>query len=110
MTGEMPVGVREGTAIAMAKVIVQHRVTDYDRWLTVYIEHGDVRRRHGGTGHTITRAAGDPNNLVVVNEFDTLAGATAFSQDPTLPEAMARAGVDGMPQVWIVNEADTAAY
>jgi hypothetical protein len=94
----------------MAKVIVQHHVADYDTWLPVYIEHGAVRRQHGGTGHTITRAADDPNSLVVVNEFATLAGATAFTQDPSLPAAMQRAGVDSAPQVWIVSEAETAAY
>ena len=94
----------------MAKVIVQHHVADYDRWFGVFIEHGDVRRRHGGTGHSVTRGAADPNSVVIVNEFGTLAGATAFSQDPSLPEAMARAGIDSAPQVWIVNEADLATY
>ena len=94
----------------MVKVIVQHHVSDYDRWYPVYTEHGEVRRRHGGTGHTITRAVDDPNQLVVVNEFETLAGARAFSQDPSLQDAMQRAGVDSAPQVWIVNAAETAAY
>ena len=94
----------------MVKVIVQHHVADYDRWLPVYIEHGAVRRQHGGTGHSITRAVADPNSLVIVNEFATLEGATAFSKDPSLPDAMVRAGVDGPPQVWIVSDADAATY
>jgi hypothetical protein len=94
----------------MAKVIVQHRVADYDRWLPVYEEHGAVRRQHGGTGHTITREASDANSLVVINEFATVDGARAFSQDPSLPEAMGRAGVEGQPQVWIVDEVETKAY
>lgn len=94
----------------MAKVIVQHHVADYDHWFPVFIEHGAVRRQHGATGHTVTRAASDLNSIVIVNEFATLAGATAFTQDPSLPDAMARAGVDGAPQVWIVNEADAATY
>jgi hypothetical protein len=94
----------------MAKVIVQHHVADYDKWLPSFIEHGAVRRQHGATGHSVTRSAADPNSLVIVNEFATLAGATAFSQDPSLPEVMHAAGVDSQPQVWIVNEADNAAY
>ena len=94
----------------MAKVIVQHHVADYDKWFPVFIEHGAVRRQHGATGHSVTRSAADPNSIVIVNEFATLAGATAFSQDPSLPDVMARAGVDGPPQVWIVNEADVASY
>jgi hypothetical protein len=94
----------------MAKVIVQHSVADYDTWFAVFTEHGEVRRRHGATGHSVTRSAADPNSIVIVNEFATLEGASAFSQDQSLRQAMARAGVTSAPQVWIVNEADVATY
>lgn len=94
----------------MAKVIVQHHVTDYERWFPVFTEHEAIRRRHGATGHSVNRAVADPNTLVIVNDFATLEGARAFSQDPSLPAAMERGGVDGAPQVWIVEEADARAY
>jgi hypothetical protein len=94
----------------MAKVIVQHQVADYDRWLEVFKEHQAVRQSHGATGHSVTRAAADPNTIVIVNDFATLEGAQAFTQDPSLPAAMAKGGVTGAPQVWITNEADAAAY
>jgi len=94
----------------MVKVIVQHKVADYDRWLPVFEEHEAIRRQHGATGHTITRVASDPNTIVIVNDFATLEGALAFAQDPSLPEAMARGGVEGHPQVWIANEAETRRY
>lgn len=94
----------------MAKVIVQHHVVDYDRWFPVFTEHEVVRRQHGATGHSINRAVADPNTLVVVNDFATLDGARAFTQDPSLPAVMARAGVDGAPQIWIVDESETRTY
>jgi flagellar basal body rod protein FlgC len=94
----------------MAKVIVQHHVTDYDRWLVVFNEHQAVRQSHGATGHSINRGVDDANSIVIVNDFATLDGAHAFTTDPSLPAAMARGGVDGAPQVWIMNEADAAAY
>ncbi len=94
----------------MVKVIVQHHVTDYERWLPVYTEHAAVRRQHGATGHSIGRGVADPNSLVVVNEFASLDGARAFSTDPSLQDAMQRAGVDSAPQVWIVDEAEAATY
>lgn len=94
----------------MARVIVQHHVADYDRWYPVFTEHGDVRRQHGATGHSINREAADPNSLVIVSEFATLAGARAFTQDPSLPAAMERGGVDGRPQVWIVDEVEASQY
>ena len=94
----------------MAKVIVAHHVADYGRWFPVFTEHEAVRRQHGATGHSIGRVVEDPNTVVIVNEFATLEGARAFSQDPSLPAAMARGGVEGHPQVWIVEEADARAY
>lgn len=94
----------------MAKVIVQHRVVDYDRWFPVFTEHEAVRRQHGATGHSVNRVVADPNSVVIVTDFATLEGARAFSQDPSLPAAMERGGVDGAPQVWIVEEADARRY
>lgn len=94
----------------MVKVIVQHHVADYDTWFAVFDEHGEVRRKHGATGHAVSRAIDDPNSVVIVNEFATLAGAQAFATDPSLPEVMHRAGVDGAPQVWITEDASVLAY
>lgn len=68
---------------------------------------GRLRR---ATGHSINRAVADPNTIVIVNDFATLEGALAFTQDPSLPAAMQRRGVDGAPQVWIVDEAEARAY
>lgn len=94
----------------MTKAIVQHHVVDYDRWYPVFTEHESVRRQHGATGHSIYRAVADPNTIVIVNDFATLEGALAFTQDPSLPAAMERGGVDGAPQVWIVDEAEAKGY
>jgi quinol monooxygenase YgiN len=94
----------------MAKVIVQHHVSDYDRWYPVFTDHGAIRREHGATGHAIHRGVEDPNTIVVVNEFSSLDGARAFLSDPSLKEAMSRAGVDSEPQVWVVEEAERQTY
>ena len=94
----------------MVKVIVQHRVADYERWLPVFTDHEAVRRQHGATGHSITRDVADPNSIIIINEFATLEGAKAFSQDPSLPAAMAAGGVVGAPQVWIASDAEAKTY
>ena len=94
----------------MAKVIVQHHVEDYERWHTVFKEHGAVRREHGATGHIVHRGVEDPNTIVIVNEFATLDGARAFLADPSLKEAMSRAGVDSEPNVWVVDEVEAETY
>lgn len=94
----------------MAKVIVQHEVADYDRWFPFFTEHETVRRQHGATGHLVARDSANPDNVVVVTDFASLAGARAFAADPSLPAVMAKAGVAGHPQVWIVEESDTRRY
>ncbi len=94
----------------MTKVIIQHHVADYDRWHGVFKEHEATRRQHGATGHTIYRVVTDPNTIVVVSDFAAADGIKSFMEDPTLPEAMERGGVDGPPQVWIVEEADSKRY
>ena len=94
----------------MTKVIVQHHVADYDRWLPVFTEHESVRRQHGAAGHSINRAVAAHNSLVIVNDFATLEGALAFTQDPSLPAAMERGGVDAAPQVWITDEIEARQY
>ena len=94
----------------MPQVVVQHSVEDFDAWKPVFDEHGEVRRAHGATGHRIYRTTEDPNTIVIVNEFATLEGAQAFMTDPSLKEAMARAGVTSAPQVWIVDEHEVESY
>ena len=94
----------------MPKVIVQHHVADYDHWYPAFTEHEAVRRQYGATGHSISRAVADPNTIVIVNDFATLEGAQTFTQDPSLPAVMERAGVDGPPQIWIVDEVESSQY
>ena len=94
----------------MTKVIVQHHVADYDQWHPVFKEHGEIRRTHGATGHAVHRGVEDPNTIVVVNSFGSLEGAQAFLGDPSLKEAMARAGVDSEVQVWVVDEVEAETY
>jgi hypothetical protein len=46
------------------------------------------------------------NPVVIVSDFATLEGAQAFAWDPSLPVAMEPGGVEGAPQVWIVEESE----
>ena len=91
-------------------LIVQHRVSDYEAWKTVFDEHEEVRRRHGATGHELYRGLDDPNEITVVNHFPSRAAAEAFAVDPSLKEAMERGGVVSEPRVTWAEQADTAEY
>ena len=94
----------------MAKLVVQHRVQDYARWKAVFDEHGKVWQKHGAKGHTLYRSVDDPRVLVILTEFPTTQGAKAFAADPTLKEAMARAGVESVPNIYLCEEVETVRY
>jgi uncharacterized protein (DUF1330 family) len=42
---------------------------------------------------------GDPDNVLVIHEFDSVETARAFFANPDLKEAMQRGGVKGEPRI-----------
>jgi len=91
-------------------VIVQHRVSDFDAWKTAFGEHGDVRKRHGATGHEVYRGLDDPNEVTAVIHFPSREAGEAFAADPSLKEAMEQGGVVSEPRITWAEEADSADY
>lgn len=89
----------------MTTVAVRHRVADYDAWRIAYDEHGAVRKTHGTTGDTVLRDAQDPNEVLVLTYWPSITEAQAFANDPSLGEAMGRAGVIGAPRIEFYEEA-----
>ncbi len=99
-----------GRIVVSVQVVVSHHVADFNAWKPVFEEHGEIRRRHGATGHHLYRSIDDPGQVIVVNEFADEAGARAFADDPSLPEAMQRAGVDGPPVIHFCGLVETVDY
>jgi len=89
----------------MATIAVRHRVENYEAWRTAYDEHGSVRKSHGCTGDVVLRDEGDPNEVMVITQWPSLANAHAFASDPSLPEAMQKGGVAGPPRIEFYEEA-----
>lgn len=94
----------------MVILVVHHRVRDYDAWKAVFDEHESVRRSHGETEHRVYRDIHDPNRVVVHNDFPTEEAARAFAEDPSLKEAMERAGVEGEPGVGFLELSEQKPY
>ena len=46
------------------------------------------------TGQAVYRAEGDPNNLLVMQEFRSSQEAHSFFENPQFPDVMQYAGVD----------------
>jgi uncharacterized protein (DUF1330 family) len=83
----------------MAISVVLHRVADFSAWRQVYDSLADVQKAGGVTAESVHRTAGDPDNVLVIHEFETLGEAQAFFASPELQEGMRQAGVLGQPRI-----------
>lgn len=89
----------------MASMLVQHSVKDFAEWKKVYDANSGLRKLNGELSDQIYRDASDPNRLTSIFKWDSLANAQKFAQSPELKAAMEKAGVEGPPNVYFLNEA-----
>jgi quinol monooxygenase YgiN len=94
----------------MVTLVVHHRVRDYDAWKLVFDDHESVRRSHGEIEHRVYRDMHDPNRVIVHNDFPSEGAAQGFMDDPSLREAMERAGVEGEPGISFIERAERKVY
>ena len=84
-------------------MIVKHRVGNYEKFLASYDAHDSLRLVNGIHNYVIGKKEGDPNMLLVTVKADNVDKAIAFSKDPTLKQAMQRAGVTGAPDISLIT-------
>ena len=94
---------------AGAWLIVTHKVEDFARWKVGFDSTIGMKKPHGWKHSSIYTVDGDRNNVMVVEEFATMAGAKAFAGSPELRAAMGKAGVLGAPDIRFVNQAFQAS-
>jgi hypothetical protein len=87
----------------MAFVIVRHTVADYARWKPIFDADGANRQAGGSKGGHLFRSADDPNEVLVLFEWD-LEQARQFSQSAALSAKMQEAGVLGRPDFYFLEE------
>ncbi len=89
----------------MASMLVQHHVKDYAAWKKVYDSSKGLRTSNGELSDQIFRDASDPNKLTLLFKWNSLANAQKYANSPELKAAMEKAGVDGPPSIYFLNEA-----
>ena len=90
----------------MAYVLFHTKVEDYAKWKPVFDEHGAARQAAGSKGGYLFQSADDPNELVIIFEWDNLEKARQFVQSDDLRQAMERSGVTGPPEIHFLELAD----
>ncbi|HLE51519.1 MAG TPA: hypothetical protein VI755_05630 [Anaerolineales bacterium] len=90
----------------MQYVYVRHTVEDYAKWRPGFDANEPARRAAGSTGvYHLFRDSGNPNEITVILEWDSLDNARRFAQDPALREVMKEAGVMGQPEIRFLERA-----
>ena len=89
----------------MASMLVQHQVKDYAQWKKVYDSVKDLRTSNGELTDQIYHDASDPNKLTILFKWDSMENAQKYANSPELKAAMEKAGVEGRPNIFFLNEA-----
>ncbi len=87
----------------MSYVIVKHKVADYARWKPIFDADGANRQAVGSKGGQLFRSADDPNDVVMLFEWD-LEKARQFSQCDALTAKMQEVGGLGPPDFYLLEE------
>jgi quinol monooxygenase YgiN len=89
------------------RMVVTHRVKDFDAWLKVYDNEGKaVRAGEGVIDRVIARKVDDPNVVEVVFAVTDKAKALAALNSEEKKKLMTSAGVEGKPTVEFWNVAN----
>ena len=89
----------------MASMLIQHKVKDFAAWKKVFDASAGLRTSNGELSAQVYRDASDPNKVTTINKWNSLANDQKFAQSPELKAAMEKAGVDGPPAIYFLNEA-----
>ena len=88
-------------------LLVRHKVKDYAKWRPIFEAHGVARKKSGSKGGRVFRNSADPNETVVLIEFEDLERLRQFAGSADLHDTMVRAGVSDKPDVYFLDEAGT---
>ena len=90
----------------MPFILVRHTVADFATWKPSYDEHATMRKDAGSKGGQVLRSADDPQEVVVLLEWDNLQNAQAFAGSADLRAAIEKAGVVGQPDIMFLEEVE----
>jgi heme-degrading monooxygenase HmoA len=88
----------------MAQLFIRHKVKDYAKWKPQFDEHGAKRKAAGSKGGRLFRSEKDPNEVVILLEWEDLVKAHKFAESEDLRQTMERVGVVGKPDIYFLEE------
>jgi hypothetical protein len=84
----------------MARVFINHPVSDYNQWRSAFDADKPRREGAGLVDIAVLRDADDPNSIWIVGEGERKA-TEEMLQNPELGKLMQEAGVTAPPEFWV---------
>ena len=88
---------------APTRVIVTHKVKDWDAWKKSFDSHKQTRLDAGMTDRAISYSVGDTHTVTVAFIINDMKKAEAFMASKDLKDKMAESGVTGPPNIFFYN-------
>lgn len=85
------------------RIIMFHRVKDWDTFKKVFDSNKQVRMDAGISDRAVGHVVGDPTMVSIVLAVNDMKKAEAFMGSPALKEKMAAAGVVGAPDIFFYH-------
>lgn len=92
------------TRNTISYILIRHRVRDYAKWTPVLNEHGATLKAKGAKEGHLVHNANDPNEFVLLLEWDNREKARQFVLSEDLRKAMERSGVSDQPGVYFLDK------
>ena len=83
----------------MQYVLVINKIEDYAKWRPVFDKNMDSRRENGSKEAHVFHNANNPNEIVILYEWDNLDNAKKFFESSDIKTKMQSAGVMGKPDI-----------
>jgi heme-degrading monooxygenase HmoA len=90
----------------MVYLFIKHKVKDFDKWKTVFDKNASVRETGGSQGGRLFRNTENPNETIIILEWNSIENAKKFAGSEDLKKAMEKAGVDGKPEIYFLEEVE----
>lgn len=90
----------------MPYALIRHKVEDFERWKLVFDEDAENREASGSKGGYLFRNADEPNEVLVLFEWDELDKVRQYGQTEELREKMQEAGVADRPDFYFLEEVE----
>ncbi len=88
----------------MSYLLVKQNVGEFNKWKSLYDKHSDTRKASGSKGARMFRNANNPNETLLLFEWNNIDDARKFTQSDDLRLRMQEAGVTGQPDFYFLDE------